>query len=89
MTPAPSPVRPQPAARGFRDDLKLIHGVGPKLERMLNRLGIYAFRDIALWTEADIDQIDAQLERFHGRIRWEGWVDSAKEEHFKKYGENL
>jgi len=50
---------------------------------------MHSRRQLAVWTDADIDQIDAKLERFHGRIRWEGWVDSAKEEHFKKYGERL
>ena len=74
---------------GQSDDLKLIYGVGPILERMLNHLGIYWFRDVARWTEEDIDRIDAQLEHFHGRIRRENWISSAKEEHFKKYGEHL
>jgi NADH-quinone oxidoreductase subunit E len=72
-----------------RDDLKLIYGVGPSLEKMLYRLGIYWFKQIAQWTDKDIDRVDAKLEQFHGRIRRENWVTSAKEEHFKKYGERL
>ena len=88
---APFQARPSAAAavRVRKDDLKLIYGVGPALERMLNKLGIYTFQEVALWTEKDIDRLDAQLKRFHGRIRREGWVASAKEEHFKKYGERL
>jgi predicted flap endonuclease-1-like 5' DNA nuclease len=72
-----------------KDDLQRIYGVGPVLARMLNRLGINTFREIASWTEEDIDRIDAKLEHFRGRIRRENWVASAKEEHFKKYGERL
>jgi predicted flap endonuclease-1-like 5' DNA nuclease len=71
------------------DDLKHIYGVGPILEKLLQKLGIYLFKQVALWSEQDIDFFDAQLEKFHGRIRREGWVRSALEEHYKKYGEWL
>jgi predicted flap endonuclease-1-like 5' DNA nuclease len=74
---------------GRKDDLKKIYGVGPVLARMLNKLGIYTFREVALWTDEDIDRVDEQLEHFRGRIRREDWVSSAKEEHFKKYGERI
>ena len=72
-----------------KDDLKAIYGVGPVLERMLNNLGVYYFRDVARWTDEDIDRVDSELLQFHGRIRGEGWVASAKEEHFKKYNERI
>jgi predicted flap endonuclease-1-like 5' DNA nuclease len=71
------------------DDLKHIYGVGPRLEKTLQKLGIYLFKQVAQWNEADIDFFDAKLEKFHGRIRREGWVRSAVEEHYKKYGEWL
>jgi predicted flap endonuclease-1-like 5' DNA nuclease len=69
--------------------LKLIRGIGPVLEKLLHRLGVYQFKQVALWTEADIDYFDAQLQAFRGRIRRENWVRSAAEEHFKKHGEWL
>lgn len=72
-----------------RDDLELVHGIGPVLERMLYDLGVYFFKDIASWDAAKIAEIDAKLPRFQGRIEREGWVESAKEEHFKKYNERL
>lgn len=72
-----------------RDDLELINGVGPVLERMLYDMGIYFFKDIAGWDAAKIAEINEKLPNFHGRIEREGWVESAKEEHFKKYGERL
>jgi predicted flap endonuclease-1-like 5' DNA nuclease len=81
--------RKNPPGRGQFDDLKLIYGVGPVLEKMLHQLGIYYFKQVALWNEDDIDYVDDRLEHFKGRIRREGWVPSAKEEHFKKYSERL
>lgn len=71
------------------DDLKLIVGVGPVLERMLYRLGVATYRQIAHWSERDIDEIDAKLPEFPGRIRRDGWVTQARELHQSKYGETL
>jgi predicted flap endonuclease-1-like 5' DNA nuclease len=72
-----------------RDDLELIHGVGPVIEGMLYDEGIYFFKDVAGWDDAKIEEISAKLPSFKNRIRRENWIDSAKEEHFKKYGEKL
>jgi predicted flap endonuclease-1-like 5' DNA nuclease len=69
------------------DDLKLIVGVGPVLERMLQKLGIGSYRQIAHWSEHDIDSFDARLPEFHGRIRRDGWVIQARALHQSKYGE--
>ena len=69
------------------DDLKLIVGVGPVLERMLHRLGVATYRQIARWSERDVDEIDAKLPEFPGRIRRDGWVTQARELHQSKYGE--
>jgi predicted flap endonuclease-1-like 5' DNA nuclease len=82
---APSPLMGPDAP----DDLKLIVGVGPVLERMLHQLGVTAFRQIAYWTESDIDAFDAKLHEFPGRIRRDGWVTQARELHQSKYGESL
>ncbi len=72
-----------------KDDLKLIFGIGPVLERLLNEQGIYFFRDIGTWAEKDIRHYDHLLEDFRGRIERDDWVSGAKEEHLKKYGEAL
>jgi predicted flap endonuclease-1-like 5' DNA nuclease len=71
------------------DNLEDIHGIGPKLATLLHSLGIHTFKQIALWSEADIDQVDMKLEEFKGRIRRENWVQSAKECHWRKYNEAL
>ena len=69
------------------DDLKLIVGVGPVLERMLHRLGITTYRQIARWSERDIDEFDAKLPEFPGRIRRDAWVTQARALHEAKFGE--
>ena len=74
---------------GAPDDLKLIVGVGPVLERMLHQLGVTTFRQIAYWSEHDIDVFDAKLHEFPGRIRRDGWVTQARALHQSKYGEAL
>lgn len=70
--------RPAPVARPARpDDLKLISGVGPKLEKTLNDLGIYTYRQIAGWKKSERDWVDGYL-KFKGRIERDDWVKQAK-----------
>jgi predicted flap endonuclease-1-like 5' DNA nuclease len=83
---APPPLLDGP---GSPDDLKLIVGVGPVLERMLQQLGITTYRQIARWTERDIDEFDARLHEFPGRIRRDAWVVQARALHQSKFGEVL
>ncbi|MFZ1815290.1 MAG: dipeptide ABC transporter ATP-binding protein [Rhizobiaceae bacterium] len=59
------------------DDLKLIAGVGPKLEKVLNGLGIYTFAQVAAWKKAERDWVDDYL-KFKGRIERDDWVKQAK-----------
>lgn len=58
------------------DDLKLISGVGPKLEQTLNELGFWHFDQIAKWTETEIAWVDARL-KFKGRIERDNWMAQA------------
>ena len=73
-------------APGTPDDLKLIVGVGPVIERMLYQLGIGTYRQIARWTDRDIDAFEARLSDFPGRIRRDQWVTQARALHASKYG---
>jgi len=59
------------------DDLKLISGVGPKLEGTLHKVGVYQFAQIANWKKADIATVDDKLS-FKGRIERDEWVKQAK-----------
>jgi predicted flap endonuclease-1-like 5' DNA nuclease len=61
---------------GKADDLKLISGVGPKLEIVLNDLGIYHFDQVASWTRPEIEWVDDYL-KFSGRIERDDWVSQA------------
>jgi predicted flap endonuclease-1-like 5' DNA nuclease len=82
---APPPLLDAP---GTPDDLKLIVGVGPVIERMLYQSGIASYRQIARLSEREIDTIDARLAEFPGRIRRDGWVTQARTLHIAKYGTN-
>lgn len=63
--------------KGKADDLKLISGVGPKLEQTLNKLGFWHYAQIGKWTKKDINIVDDQLS-FKGRIERDDWVKQAK-----------
>ncbi|MEQ6203663.1 NADH-quinone oxidoreductase subunit E [Sulfitobacter sp. HNIBRBA2951] len=59
------------------DDLKLIKGVGPKLEVMLNTMGFFHFDQIAKWGQDELAWVDQNLEGFKGRASRDNWVDQA------------
>jgi predicted flap endonuclease-1-like 5' DNA nuclease len=67
-----------PAAVGAADDLLLIKGIGPKLNGVLNGLGIHRFDQIAAWTAGDVDKVDDHLGEFKDRIGREEWIPQAK-----------
>jgi len=60
------------------DDLKVIKGIGPKLETLLHSLGFFHFDQIAAWTEAELAWVDDNLEGFKGRAVREDWVGQAR-----------
>jgi len=65
------------APRGKPDDLKLISGVGPVLEKKLNALGVTRYAQVAAFKKADIVKLDDALS-FKGRIERDGWVKQAR-----------
>lgn len=79
-TPTPPPPgKPKIApAKGDPDNLRLIKGVGPKLNTLLNNLGVTRFDQIAEWKETEIEEVDQYLESFSGRITRDSWIDQAK-----------
>lgn len=82
LNPAILPVAESP------DDLKLITGIGPSLEKKLRACGITTYRQLAALSDADIDRVEAIIKSF-GRIRRDDWIGQAKAQHFKKYQETL
>jgi NADH-quinone oxidoreductase subunit E len=62
---------------GAADDLRLITGLGPKLQEALHAIGIYHFDQIAAWTEAEIAWIDANIGGVRGRASRDDWAGQA------------
>jgi len=66
------------ARDGKPDDLKLIWGVGPKLEDVLHKLGVYHFDQIAEWNDHNLAWVDQNLGTFKGRAVRDQWIEQAK-----------
>jgi len=89
--PPIEPVEVAPAVDAIAepaDDLKLIAGIGPALEKKLQACGIVSYRQLAGLTDADIDQLETRIRSF-GRIRRDDWIGQAKACHYEKYQEQL
>lgn len=59
------------------DDLKLIWGVGPKLEQMLHSMGVWHFDQIAAWNEMNLKWVDQNLGSFRGRAVRDKWIEQS------------
>ena len=67
------------AARdGKADDLKIIKGIGPALEKLCHALGYFHFDQLAHWTAEEIAWVDDNLEGFKGRVTRDEWVAQAR-----------
>ncbi len=75
VTPRMPPLLDAP--EGKADDFSAIKGIGPKLSRLLNELGVHHYRQIALWTPEEIAWINDKLD-FKGRVQREKWVQQAR-----------
>ncbi|MDC1319886.1 NADH-quinone oxidoreductase subunit NuoE [bacterium] len=59
------------------DDLKMIKGVGPKLEGLLNNMGFFHFDQVSAWGADEVSWVDQNLEGFKGRVSRDNWVSQA------------
>src|SRR5690606_38499323 len=75
--PAAKKAAAKPAA-DFTDDIKLIGGVGPALEKKLHAAGVTSLVQIAAWKKADIAKFDEELD-LRGRAERDEWVAQAKD----------
>ncbi len=87
-TPA-APATPPPAPKAVKkiafmteppadvDDLKRIKGVGAVLEGTLNKLGIYQFKQVAAFSQDEVDWVNEAMS-FPGRIEREDWINQAR-----------
>ena len=61
------------------DDLKKIKGVGPKLEKTLNELGIYTYAQVSKMGPKEYEMLDDLLTAFKGRAQRDNWASQASE----------
>lgn len=66
-----------PTSWQTRDDLTKINGIGPKIQKKLNELGIHSFQQVAAFSPEDIDRVSKALKVFKGRIGRDNWIGQA------------
>lgn len=64
---------------GHSDDLKVVNGIGPVMERTLHSFGIKTWEQLAAFTAEDVEKVSDAIETFPGRIERDGWVAQAKD----------
>ena len=79
--PKAAPAKPEVLSKardGGADDLKMIKGVGPVLEKALNASGVFHFDQVAAWKKADATWFDDNVKGANGRVIRDEWVKQAK-----------
>jgi len=64
-----------------KDDLTLIVGIGPFLEKKLNELNIYTFEQISTFDAEAISRVTRDIGYFAGRIERDDWIGQAARLH--------
>ena len=70
------------------DHLSDLKGVSTAVEKKLNALGVYTFKQIALWDDEHLTEFATRL-GLTERLRREHWIDHAHKLHLDKYGVQL
>ncbi len=70
------------------DDLTLLRGVAETLQERLHEAGIFTFKQIALWSDAQSRQVALRISA-KDRVQRDRWVQQALDLHYLKYGERL
>lgn len=68
-----------PKAAAGNDDLTQLNGVGPAFAKKLNAAGVTSFAQVAAWTDADLDALDAEIAGVKAKAESGEWVKQAKE----------
>jgi predicted flap endonuclease-1-like 5' DNA nuclease len=68
----------RPATEDERDDLTVIKGIGPFIEKRLNMVGIYTLKQISEFTPETIEHVSKAIEFFPNRMVRDNWVGQAK-----------
>jgi len=61
------------------DDLTTISGIGGWINKKLNALDIFTFKQISRFTHDDVEVVTEAIEFFPGRIERDEWIDQARE----------
>ncbi len=72
-----------------KDDLKIVKGIGPVMEKKLNNYGVYSFEQLGSLSSDDIEALTQTLESFPGRIERDKWVSQSRKQFKKKYGKSI
>jgi NADH-quinone oxidoreductase subunit E len=83
--PASQPPAPPPEPAHPNDDLKIIKGIGPVLERKLKGLGITSYGQMATLSPEEVTQLGRTL-GIGDRINRDDWLGRARDAHRKAYG---
>ncbi len=75
--PAPATLA-APVGDAASDDISLIGGIGPKMEKGMRELGFNTFASIAAMTTDDVTRAEEHLKQ-KGRMAREEWIEQAKE----------
>ena len=59
------------------DDLKLVNGIGPVMEKKLNELGIFTFLQVSRMTDREYNLLDSITGSFPGRAQRDNWAEQA------------
>lgn len=62
-----------------KDDLKLVTGIGPGLEKKLQDVGITSFEQIANLSDLQIADLETNVVKFTGRIKRDDWIGQAEQ----------
>ena len=68
----------RPVTEDEKDDLTVIKGIGPFIEKRLNMVGIYTLKQISEFTPETIEQVTKAIEFFPNRMLRDNWVGQAK-----------
>ncbi len=60
------------------DDLKKVKGIGPMMEKALNKLGIFSFLQVSKMTKTEYDLLDNLTGEFPGRAQRDDWAGQAR-----------
>jgi len=60
------------------DNLKKISGVGPKMEGVLNQIGVFTFLQVSKMTSKEYNLLDSITGSFPGRAERDDWAGQAK-----------